>query len=256
MRPILLSLCLLSPVAAAAADGVLVWHDDDDLAVKLAVLEEENPRQVKALHVLAETKTISATMTAVSIDGQAIGLCHQIQDENTAPVSLRGYDLAGREIWKTFPSEMHAAIEASLPEGQYLASPPDWLTFTCLDGGASGTPGGLAFDVGLGIGPRDAEGFVTDPVDTRIRLHLDGASGVLLAAEPLRKGGLAMLRPNKDRLRKTPDGTGVVIDAGPQWLVLPQGGQGRAMWGEDAIRWQGEPVGEGHDFAWYIPPLE
>lgn len=253
---ILTVLFALAAAPVAAAEGVLVWHDDADMAVKLAVLQGDDPRHVTALHVLAETQTISATMTAVSADGQAVGLCHQVQDDNESPASLRGYDLQGREIWKRFPSEIHAQIEAGLPEGVELASSSDRLTFSCEDGGASGAPGGLAFDVGVSAGPRGADGFVSDYKTWRIRLHLDGASGALLAAEPVRKGGLVMVRPNRDRLARTPDGSAVVMEGRGSVLVLPEGGTGRVLWGEQAIRWQGKPVGEGHDFAWFIPPRD
>lgn len=254
MRFSLLAVLAVLSTPLQAAEGVLVWHDDADMAVKLALLDEHDPTQVTALHVLAETRTISQTMTAVSADGAAIGLCHQLQDDNESPARLTGYDRRGQEIWRTTPRDLHAGIEASLPEGVFLASSPDWLTFSCEDGGASGAPAGLAFDVGVNIGPRDADGFVPDARAARIRLHVDGQTGALLAAAPLRKGGLAMIRPNRDRLRHTDDGA-VVMDS-PAFLALPDSGQGRALWGDRAIRWQGQPVGEGHDFAWFIPPLD
>lgn len=259
MRSFLPAVLTLISTPLQAADGVLVWHDDAAMAVKLALLAEDDPAQVTALHVLAETRTISETMTAVSADGMAIGLCHQIRDGNESPARLTGYDRRGREIWQLPRAALHAGIEAALPEGQVLASPPDWLTFSCEDGGAGGAPAVLAFDIGVSIGgvsigARDAGGFVPDPHEARIRLHLDGLTGALLAAAPLRKGGLPMIRPNRDRLRHTADGA-VVMDS-PAYLVLPEGGQGQALWGDRAIRWQGAPVGQGHDFAWFIPALE
>lgn len=251
--PFLAVLALLS-TPLQAAEGVLVWHDNADMAVKLALLDEHDPTRVTALHVLAETRVISQTMTAVSADGVAVGLCHQLQDDNESPAWLTGYDRRGRELWRLHPRDLHAAIEASLPDSTFLASAPDRLTFSCEDGGASGAPAGLAFDLGVSIGPRDADGFVAEYRDARIRLHVDGRTGALMAAAPLRKGGLAMIRPNRDRLRHTDDGA-VVMDS-PAFLALPDSGRGRALWGDRAIRWQGQPVGEGHDFAWFIPSLE
>lgn len=239
---LLFSLALATP---AAAEGVLVWHDDAAMAVKLAILSDADPAEVAALHVLAETRRISATMTAVSADGRAVGLCHQLRDDNASPVSIRGYDRRGQQIWRVYAQDLHRALEAALPEGAYLAQGPDRLTFACADGGAAG-PGGLAFDIIVLGGPHGADGYIPDgkAQDYRLRLHLAGDDGALLAAGLVRQGGLALTRNPLGVDNPTLGGA----------LTLPETGQGRALWGDRAIRFKGEPIGDGHDFAWYIPP--
>jgi hypothetical protein len=246
----LIAAALAAPVRADQA--LLVWNDPAQMAIRLVRFDTSEPGRALALSDLAPLKANSATMTGISSDGRAIGLCHQTQDGNEAPTSLSGFDAKGRLKWEVFPGDLYAALQENLAPDFGLTSGPDRLTFSCVGAGATGKPGGLAFDIGLTIAVFGAGATA----DVTMRLHLNGKNGRLLAVSGLGSGEPSLglgANPVGPLHRDTLTGKTfyVMTDGG---FVLPKGGKGRALWSSEAIRWRGDPVGEGTDFAWFVPP--
>lgn len=250
----LVLLLAIAPLPALARDGLFVWNDTRDLAVKLVTLNPGNPAEAKSLVVLEPLKTYSETMTAVASDGAAIGLCHHLLDGNEAPASLIGFDAKGRRKWELRPKALHAAIQSALPTGYELVSDENWLTFSCVNGGATGRSGELAFDIGVSAGRPEPDGRVISDKSRgfEVRLHVSGKSGKLLAIALRDGGGLELGRNPPDRMQRVAGG-GVIYDPGATF-IFPESGEGRVMWGAEPIRWRGVAVVEGHDFAWWLPP--
>jgi hypothetical protein len=251
-RLLLIALLVAVSGTARADEALLVWNDPDRMAIRLVRFDTRDPSQATGLVDLEPLKTISATMTGVSSDGKAIGLCHQVQDGNEAPASLIGFDARGRKKWEVFPRDLHAALQENLGADFGLTSGPDRLTFSCVNAGATGKAGGLAFDIGVTIAIVGAGATA----DVTMRVHLNGKTGAVLAVSDVGKSGYSLgLGPNPvgPLHRDTVTGkTFYVMTDGA--FVLPEGGKGRALWSTQAIRWNGTPVGEGSDFAWFVPP--
>jgi hypothetical protein len=240
--------CLLLAAAfpAAARDGIVVWNDDRDLAVKLATLSPDDPAEATRLVTLVPLRTISVTMTAVASDGTAVGVCHELQDGNEGGFEMLGFDARGRQKWSFGYGGLKDAANAVLGPGT-LDEAGGLLFLSCVNGGATGQPGVLAFDVGI---TRTTLGD-----EVILRLHLSGKTGKPVAAELRPKGATAMLplgRNPFDRMERV-EGGGVVYNPEAQF-VFPEGGVGRLMWGSSPIRYQGSAVAIGHDFAWWLPP--
>ncbi len=254
-----LALSVASP--GLAAEGIFVWNDPDQMAIRMITFERSDPAAVTGVQVLAELTAISATMTAVAADGKGIGLCRQEQDENEAPAWLFGYDRRGKQLWRQNAGDYIDALGQALPEGlkPYHYNAPSWFTFTCKDAGASGEPGVLAFDVGFSAGKPDGEGFVIsdDAQDFIGRLHVEARTGKVLAAALVQDGASALVLQQNPRQQIYTDDAGQTYMLGTDAaIVLPKGGRGRVMWGERPFRWQGAPIVEGYDFAWYLPPRD
>jgi hypothetical protein len=240
-----LACLLLSALPAASRDGIVVWNDDRDLAVKLASLSPEDPSVATRLVTLVPLRTISVTMTAVASDGMAVGVCHELQDGNEGGFKMLGFDARGRQKWSFGHLGLTEAANSVLGPGT-LEEAGGRLFLSCINGGATGQPGVLAFDVGItrtGLGD-----------EVILRLHLAGRTGKPVAAELRPKGATATLplgRNPFDRMEQVEGG--VVYDPEAQF-VFPEGGTGRLMWGSSPIRYQGSAVAIGHDFAWWLPP--
>lgn len=238
---------ILTALPASARDGIVVWNDARDLAVKLAILSSDDPTEATRLVTLVPLRTISVTMTAVAADGTAVGVCHELQDGNEGGFEMLGFDARGRLKWSFSYGGLKEAANAVLGPGT-LDEAGGLLFLSCVNGGATGQPGVLAFDVGI---------TRTTPGDEVIlRLHLSGRTGKPVAAELRPKGAAATLplgRNPFDRMERV-EGGGVVYDPEAQ-LVFPEGGTGRLMWGSSPIRYQGSAIAIGHDFAWWLPPL-
>lgn len=263
MRHIALSACLcLFALPALAAEGVIVWNDPGKMAIRMATFDSKDPSTIRSVKTLAELTAVSATMTAVSADGGGIGLCRQEQDQNEAPAWLLGYDRKGRQLWRHNADHYIKALASVLPRGlqPYHYNSPSWFTFECKDGGASGAAGVLAFDVGFSAGKPDAEGFViADKSKAFIgRLHVSARTGEVLSVALVKKGKAAIaLGPNPKSPVMTDPVTGETLAmGGDSGLVLPKGGRGRVMWGNSPLRWKGEPLVDGFDFAWHLPPRD
>lgn len=243
---------------AFAEEGLFVWNDPDKMAIRLASFDSSDPAAITGVKTLAELTTVSATMTGVAADGQAIGLCRQERDDNEAPAWLTGFDRKGRQIWENNADVHLTALESVLPKGIVTgrAAEPSWFTFECKDAGASGAAGVLAFDVGFSAGRPDAQGFViSDSTKPFVgRLHVEAKTGKVLAVALVKKGKSALaLRPNPvGRIYKDDAGQTYMI-GNEASIVIPKGGKGRVMWGDKPFRWKGEPIIEGFDFAWFLP---
>lgn len=240
-----LACLVLTSLPAVARDGIVVWNDDRDLAVKLATFSPDNPSEATRLVTLVPLRTISVTMTAVASDGTAVGVCHELQDGNEGGFEMLGFDARGRQKWSFGYLGLKEAANSALGPGT-LDEAGGMLFLSCVNGGATGQPGVLAFDVGItrtGLGD-----------EVILRLHLAGRSGKPVAAE-LRPTGaepsLPLGRNPFDRMERVEGG--VIYDPEAQF-IFPEGGTGRLMWGSSPIRYQGSTVAIGHDFAWWLPP--
>lgn len=255
----LFALALLTASPAFAAEGIFVWNDPDQMAIRMITFDRADPAAVTGVKVLAELTTVSATMTAVSSDGKTIGLCRQERDDNEAPAWLFGFDRKGRQIWRQNAGDYIEALGKALPKGlkpiHYYD--PSWFTFECRDAGASGDPGVLAFDVGFSAGKPDGDGFVVndDARDFIGRLHVDARTGKVLAVAVVEGGKSALVLQQNPRQPIYTDDAGQTYMLGTDAAIqLPKGGRGRVMWGDRPFRWKGAPIVEGYDFAWYLPP--
>lgn len=235
----------LTALPAAARDGIVVWNDDRDLAIKMATLSPDDPSEATRLVTLLPLTAISVTMTAVASDGTAVGICHELQDGNEGGFEMFGFDARGRQKWTLSYGGLKDAANAVLGPGT-LDEAGGLLFLSCDNGGATGQPGVLAFDVGI---TRTTLGD-----EVVLRLHLSGKTGKPLAAELRPRGSAATLplgRNPFDRMERVEGG--VVYDPEAQF-VFPEGGSGRLMWGTSPIRFKGSTVAVGHDFAWWLPP--
>lgn len=244
-----------------AAEGVFVWNDPDQMAIRMITFDSADPASVTGVKTLEELTGQSATMTAVSADGGQIGLCRQERDGNEAPAWLSGYDRKGRQVWQAPAWDYLAALESALPKGYATgqADSPSWFTFECKDGGASGEAGVLAFDVGFGAGKPEADGFVrSDDMDDFVgRLHVSGKTGKVLAVALVKKGKSSLVLQQNPRQRVYDDGNGQTYMIGHDpAITLPDGGRGRVLWGDRPFRWNGAPIVEGFDFAWFLPQAD
>ena len=241
-----------------AEDGLFVWNDPDKMAIRLASFDSADPAAITGVKNLVELTSVSATMTGVSSDGKAIGLCRQERDDIEAPAWLTGFDRKGKQVWKNNADAYLTALESVLPKGIVTgrAAEPSWFTFECKDAGASGDAGVLAFDVGFSAGKPDAEGFViSDSTKPFVgRLHVDAKSGKVLAVALVKKGKSELaLHPNPvGRIYKDDAGQTYMM-GNESSIIIPKGGKGRVMWGDRPFRWKGEPIIEGFDFAWFLP---
>ncbi len=243
---------------ALAVEGVFVWNDPDQMAIRVASFDSANPAEVTSVKVLAELTTVSATMTAVSADGKGIGLCRQEQDQNEAPAWIFGFDRKGKQLWRHNADHYIEALATALPGGlkPYHYNDPSWFTFVCKDGGASGESGVLAFDVGFSAGKPNAEGFVvSDESDGFVgRLHVSTKTGDVLAVALVKKGKSDLVLQQNPKQPIYTDDAGQTFMVGTDAaIILPKGGRGRVMWGDRPFRWKGEPIVEGFDFAWFLP---
>lgn len=257
MRAVFLAFALSVALPAHAEEGVFVWNDPEAMAVRMIRFDRDDPGHATSLKTLAELTSVSETMTGVSFDGKAIGLCLHELDGNEAPAWLIGYDSKGRQLWKKGAGDYLAALQGILPAGIKIGYDANWFTFSCADAGASGVAGELAFDVAFHAGRPEPDGFViSDKTEAfRGRLIVSGKTGKVIAAALVQDGKSTLqLGPNpvapiyKDPVTGAEYGLG--YDPG---FVIPKGGRGRVLWGERAIRWQGAPIVEGFDFAWYLP---
>lgn len=256
-----LALALLIASPAFADEGLFVWNDPDQMAIRMITFDAADPAKVTGVKLLAELTTVSATMTAVAADGKGIGLCRQERDDNEAPAWLFGYDRKGKQLWRQNADHYIDALAGALPDGlkPYHYDSPSWFTFECKDAGASGAPGVLAFDVGFSAGKPNAEGFVVadDSQGFIGRLHVEARTGKVLAAALVKDNISALALQQNPRQRVHVDADGQTFSLGNDPAIrLPKGGRGRVMWGDRPFRWQGAPIVEGFDFAWYLPQLE
>lgn len=255
-RALPLALALLA-CPAQAAEGVFVWNDPAAMAIRMATFDSADPATVTGMKTLAELTSLSSTMTGVAADGEGIGLCRQEQDGNEAPAWLFGFDRQGQEIWRQNGAAYLTALESVLPAGLATgrANSPSWFTFECKDAGASGEAGVLAFDLGFSAGKPDAEGFLSGKVTDFVgRLHVEAKTGKVLAVALVKKGKSALVLQPNPKSRTYTDDTGQTFQLGNESSIqLPKGGKGRVMWGDRPFRWNGEPVVEGFDFAWFLP---
>lgn len=257
--PIAVCLCLAA-LPGHAQEGLFVWNDPGRMAIRLATLDEKDRSKVTGVKDLAELTAVSATMTAVSADGSGIGLCRQEQDGNEAPAWLFGFDRKGKQLWRHNADHYIQALAQALPRGVQPVhfNSPSWFTFECKDGGASGAPGVLAFDVGFSAGKPDAEGFVISDSskDYVGRLHVSTKTGEVLDVALVKKGKskIALQQNPKSEVFTDPVSGETLAMGGDSGIVLPKGGRGRVTWQNRPFRWKGDPIIEGFDFAWHIPP--
>lgn len=257
MKPLLFALGLLIAPPALAAQGVFVWNDPEAMAVRMISFDRDDPGTATALMTLAELSTVSETMTGVSSDGKAVGLCLHELDGNEAPAWLIGYDTKGRQVWKKGAGDYLAPLQGILAAGFKIGYDANWFTFSCADAGASGVAGELAFDVTFYAGKPEADGRVISDKSQafRGRLSVSGKTGKVIAAALVQDGQSTLrLGPNPlAPIYKDPvTGAEYRLGYDPSF-VIPKGGRGQVLWGDRAIRWQGAPIVEGFDFAWYLP---
>ena len=260
MRAVLFSLGLLIAQPAHAAQGVFVWNDPNALAIRMITFERENPAKATHARVLAELTSVSETMTGVSADGKAIGLCRHELDGNEAPAWLIGYDSTGRQVWEKRPGDYLAALQGILPAGFRIGYDANWFTFSCADAGSSGKAGELAFDVGFYAGKPEPDGrVISDKSEAfRGRLILSAKTGKVIAAALVQQGA-SRLRLGQNpvaQIHIDPVTGEEYVQGNEPSFILPKGGRGRVLWGNKPIRWQGAPVVEGYDFAWYLPDVQ
>lgn len=257
MRAMLFALGLLIAQPAHAAQGVFVWNDPAALAIRMITFDQDDPATATRVLTLAELSTVSQTMTGVSADGKAIGLCLHELDGNEAPAWLIGYNSKGKQIWKNTAGYYLAALKGILPEGYTIGYDASWFTMDCADAGASGREGELVFDVNFHAGKPEPDGRVisdkTEPF--RGRLVVSGKTGKVIAAALVLEGKSTLpLSRNPAAPVHIDPVTGAEYGLGYEaGFVFPKGGKGRVFWGDRPIRWQGVPVVEGFDFAWYLP---
>lgn len=246
MRFKALILCLFAAFPAMAADGLFVWNDPGAMAVKMVTLSPDNPAEATGMKALLPLRSISATMTAVSSDGTAIGICHEIQDGNEGDMELFGFDAKGRQKWDLHIGSFTDGLEAIIgPDARPNLG--DRFFYSCKNGGATGKAGVLAFDIGL---------FRTGPNDEVIaRIHINGKTGKIIAADLRAIGEKSTIKLGRNPFDRMEKASGDTVVYNPEAMfVFPDGGEGRVMWGTQPIRWKGEAVVNGHDFAWWLPP--
>lgn len=230
-----------TPVWADA--GVMVWNDPAAMAVKLATLDAANPALVTGIKVLVPLQSISVTMTAVASGGGAIALCHELQDGNEGALYLLGFTPKGRATWALHIGDLTDQLTALIgPDG----GPQNGHRFfySCVNGGATGQPGVVAFDIGL---------YRTQTGDERTaRIQINGRTGRLIAAELRVPGTASALKLGRNPASQ-PQKPGTLMVMNPtSGLVFP-GGTGAVMWGTSPLRHKGEAAVRGHDFAWWLP---
>lgn len=256
MRGVIALLCLGLSGPALAEEGVFVWNDPEAMAILMIRIGSADPATATAIYTLQELSTLSATMTAVSGNGEAVGLCRQERDDIEAPAWLSGFDQTGKQLWKTSAGDYHAALTAAMPKGVVIDRPADWFTFSCKDAGIGGSEV-LAFDVGFSAGKPGADGYVDSETaqEMIVRIHVAGKTGEVLDTDLVTDGQSALRRtmPSKQQIYVDVAHSVVYAIADGPGVVLPDGGRGQVFWNNRPFRWQGKPVVKGYDFAWYLP---
>lgn len=229
---------------ARAAKGLMVWNDPQAMAVKLATLDAANPAQITSIRVLVPLQSISVTMTAVASDGSAIAVCHEVQDGNEGQLYLLGFSPEGRMSWSLHIGDLTDQLTALIgPQGG--PQPGHLFFYSCANGGATGAPGVVAFDIGL---------YRTQTNDqVTARIHMDARQGRLIAAE-LRAPGTASGLPlgRNPMIHRAAPGAVSVMDP-TAGFGFPTG-DGVVLWGTTPLRHKGEAAVRGHDFAWWLAP--